>query len=107
LRWRLVARIERALRDPGLEVADRGGVELGAVARHLEFRILVLDRLEQPAFGGLARDDGGAVAAALEQACAGVEREAALLLGRRRVARITLLREDGADARLEELAVVC
>src|SRR6185436_6017207 len=82
-RGALPAGIGRAALHPRLEVRDHLGREL-ALRRHLELLVLVADRLDEEALVEVARDDGRAGLAALEQALARVDVELALQLLRLR-----------------------
>ena len=100
-------RVRRAHANPRLEVRDDLGGEALALGRHHLVGVGGLQCLEKEAFLRLARDDGGAAGAALEQAVLAVHIEAALeLLGLRGVALVAMLGERGTDFLLEELELV-
>jgi hypothetical protein len=92
-----------AATDPLDEIGDVAVGELLALGGHLEVAGL-LDGLDEEALVGIARGDGRAVVAPLEQGCVGVEAETAGLLGG--VAAVAALREDRANLLGEELDVV-
>ena len=91
---------------PFLERGDLVGAELLVLRRHLEVRVGVADGFDEQAFLHVARHDGGAGVAALEDGGGGIQREAALeLLRLMAVALEARAREDGLHRLLVEREV--
>ncbi len=69
---------------------------LGGMGPGSSVRALVAEQLDEKRIGGVAGNDDGAVVSALEQACAGVDVEAAAMVGAA-VAASAVGVEDGLD----------
>ncbi len=99
------ARVGRAHFDPGRQIGDLFVGQLFAFGRHLQIGVGVTHGLDEQAFVRIARNDGGAVVAALEQAVAVFQGETALeFCGLGAVAFVTIVDKDGPDFILEKLA---
>ena len=95
--------IGQAHANPRFEVLHLGRGER-LLRRHLQVRVVLVDRGDEAAGLGPADDNGGSVVAALEQTIARVEQQAAFgLAGFGAVAFVAGGDEDGADAILEKL----
>ena len=104
--WWCVAGIGRTFANPLLEVGDDLGIKLRAVFRHLKVFVLLLQSLKEERAFWIAWFDGVTAIAAGLPARTGVEDETGFLLRGGAVALVTLLREDGANARLEEVELL-
>ena len=100
---RRVAGVGGTLAYPLFEVGDDFVVELGSGFGHFDVFVLVLDGLHEQRARRIAGFDDIAGFTASLPAGAGVEHEAAFLLGAGAMAFIALLRENGTDLRFEEL----
>lgn len=99
-------RHRRAQLHPFFQRGDLVGAELLVLRRHLEVRVGVADGFDEQAFLHVARHDGGAGVAALEDGGGGIQREAALeLLRLMAVALEARAREDGLHRLLVEREV--
>ncbi len=91
-----------AVLDPGFDVGNFGIFE-AAGGRHFEARVVVVQRFDHEAGGGIAGNDDGAGFAAFQRVFGGIELQAShVFLG---VAGVTVVDEERADAHFEELFV--
>ena len=101
------ARVGRAHADPRFEVGDLRGGKFLVLRRHLESAVAIADGADERAGIRIAGDDGGAGIAALEQAVARIEAQAALdapALGG--MALVAILHQHGPDFLLEEIRLL-
>ena len=101
------AGIGRTHGHPGLEIGQRGLVQLG-LGRHLEtLGGIPFHRLDQQTVFGIARDDDFAAVAALPEGIAGIKSETAFILALGgAVAGVTLRGQHGPDVFLKKLQLL-
>ena len=78
----LVRRRFGSLINPSTDDSDFGFAQLVALGRHLRSTLGSSDRMDQKAFGGIARDQCRSAVAAFEQTTTGVDAQTHLLLFR-------------------------
>ena len=91
-----------AVLDPGFDIGDLSILE-AAGGGHFEASLIVVERFDHEAVGGVAGDDDRAGLAALERVFAGIELQAAhAIFG---VAGVAFVDEERTDAHFEEFSV--
>ena len=99
-RW-LVSRIRCAVVHPFHEVGDHGVRQLRPFQRHPGISVVIRDHLDEQALAGVTRDERRTGVAALEQAVARIDPQAALLLFGA-VAFVAFAGKEGSNPLLEK-----